>query len=293
MTQAWMTPALTPMPLRHKSMQDYYMWERRYHDQFHLPSLFAKELSTRFRKLWSFYIGPLLSLPLLLFGRRAFRSPRLQPLLLPGGLVLAGMLAGHSGAPHYLAPITGAILAFTVQTMRHLRVWRRENRTGARLGVAILTALILLLAARATGRLPMRVSPFSGCCVQQTDRSTPIRAAVRAELARMPGSQLVMVRYGPDHNFFEKWVYNAADIDTAKVVWARELTEPENQKLLAYFHNRTALLLEPDSHPPRLTLYQPPGGIAVVFQFRTRRFHSRYNQDVRKGAEQALGNRPA
>ncbi|MGA3023708.1 MAG: hypothetical protein ABSF98_02940 [Bryobacteraceae bacterium] len=258
MTQAWMTPAITPAALRHRSMRDYYMWEEHYHDQFRRPSLFAKELSKRFRKLWSFYIGPLLSLPLLLFGRRAFRSPRLQLLLLPGGLVLAGVLAGQTEMPHYLAPITGVILAFMVQAMRHLWVWRRENHTGARLGVAILTVLILLLAGRATGRLPMRVSPFSWCCVQQTNNSTPIRAAVRAELARMPGLQLVIVRYGPDHSFFEEWVYNAADIDAAKVVWARELTEPENRKLLAYFHNRTALLVEPDSHPPRLRPYQPP-----------------------------------
>ena len=257
MTEAWMTPVVTPVALRHKSMRDYYMWEMHFRDQYSLPSLFVKELWIRFRKLWSFYIGPLLSLPFLLFGRRALQSSRLRLLLVPCGLVLAGVLAGQGEMPHYLAPATGAILAFMVQAMRHLRVWRRESHTGARLEVAILTALILLLAVRTTSWLPMRVSTLSWCCVQQGDHSTPIRANVRAKLARMPGSQLVIVRYGPDHNFFEEWVYNAADIDAAKVVWARELGLEENQKLLTYFHNRTALLLEPDSDPPRLTSYQP------------------------------------
>jgi hypothetical protein len=123
------------------------------------------------------------------------------------------------------------------------------------MGTAILMALVLLLALRTTGRLPMRATPFSWCCVQEANNSTTFRAKVRNELARLPGSQLVIVRYGPDHNFFEEWIYNAADIDRAKVVWARELTAPENRNLLAYFHNRTALLLEPDAHPPRLTPY--------------------------------------
>jgi hypothetical protein len=258
MTQPWMNPTMTPATLRHKSMQDYYMWEMHYHQQFRSPSLFATELSSRVRKLWSFYVGPLLSLPLLLFGRRAFRSRRLHLLLWPGGLVLAGVLAGQSQMPHYLAPVTGVILAFLVQAIRHLRVWRRESHAGARLAMAMLAILMALLAARSTGRLPMRTSPFSWCCVQQSNNATPIRASVRAELAAMPGSQLVIVRYGPNHNFFEEWIYNAADIDAAKVVWARELTAPENRSLLAYFPNRTALLLEPDTHPPRLRPYPQP-----------------------------------
>jgi hypothetical protein len=35
------------------------------------------------------------------------------------------------------------------------------------------------------------------------------RAALLKKLNRMPGQQLVLVRYKPDHNTFEEWVYNA------------------------------------------------------------------------------------
>ena len=75
------------------------------------------------------------------------------------------------------------------------------------------------------------------------------------ELAMLPGKLLVFVHYYPQHIFQEEWVYNRADIDGSRVVWARDLGMEENEKLRAYYKDRTALLLEPDFRPPRLTPY--------------------------------------
>jgi hypothetical protein len=82
------------------------------------------------------------------------------------------------------------------------------------------------------------------------------RLAVRHQLDRIPGDLLVFVHYAPNHVFQEEWVWNAADIDAARVVWARDLGPGENGKLLAYYPARTALLFEPDGRPMRLTPYQ-------------------------------------
>jgi hypothetical protein len=83
------------------------------------------------------------------------------------------------------------------------------------------------------------------------------RIAVNRALAQSAGKLLVLVRYWPQHIFQEEWVYNAADIDSARVIWARDLGQPENEKLTQRYADRTVLLLEPDSDPPALNRYAP------------------------------------
>ena len=81
------------------------------------------------------------------------------------------------------------------------------------------------------------------------------RIFVNRELDELPGKLLVFVHYYPQHIFQDEWVHNAADIDGARVVWARDLGAEENQKLLRYYPDRTPLLLEPDFRTPRLAPY--------------------------------------
>jgi hypothetical protein len=83
------------------------------------------------------------------------------------------------------------------------------------------------------------------------------RIMVAQELARIPGQLLVFVRYLPQHMFQDEWVYNAADIDASRIVWARDLGQVENEKLLRYYPGRVTLLLEPDFRQPRLSEYKP------------------------------------
>ncbi len=73
-------------------------------------------------------------------------------------------------------------------------------------------------------------------------------------LEQAPGNQLVFVRYAPFHPLRE-WISNAADIDRSKVVWALDLGPEEDSKLLDYYPDRTAWLVEPDARPPRLVPY--------------------------------------
>jgi len=81
------------------------------------------------------------------------------------------------------------------------------------------------------------------------------RLEVARQVALAPGKLVIFVQYWPAHPFQEEWVYNGADIDGQRVVWARDLGEAENRKLLAYYPGRKAMLLQPDARPPLLEDY--------------------------------------
>jgi len=80
---------------------------------------------------------------------------------------------------------------------------------------------------------------------------------VASQLAQIPGKLLVFVRYSTHHIFQDEWVYNSAALDTARVIWARDLGPEEDEKLLRGYPGRTVLVLEPDQRPPQLSPYEP------------------------------------
>ena len=81
------------------------------------------------------------------------------------------------------------------------------------------------------------------------------RAAIVRQLKQLPYSSLVIVHYGPHHDFDREWVYNEADINASKVVWARDMGTADNRELLEYFRNRKVWLVEGDSPQPTLQAY--------------------------------------
>jgi len=72
------------------------------------------------------------------------------------------------------------------------------------------------------------------------------RASILRHLERLPGGQLVIVRYSASHDPNAEWVYNEADIEAAKVIWARDMGKEDNRELLEYFRGRNAWVVEGD-----------------------------------------------
>ncbi len=81
------------------------------------------------------------------------------------------------------------------------------------------------------------------------------RALVRRDLAAIPGRLLVFVHYSPHHVYQDEWVWNSADIDASRIVYARDLGPAEDEKLIRYYPNRKVILLEPDESTPRLSSF--------------------------------------
>jgi hypothetical protein len=264
----WQSPRPEP-PYRHPVMGEFY---RRYEHAFYeteigtIRGLITTKLAFAIA-FFAFYFGPALLLPLLIFPR-AFRDRRVRFLVAAGAVVLIGLAVGVFFIPHYAAPLTAINLALIIQALRHLRVWRWEGRPAGAFLVRILPqvyagALAIRLLAPGLG-LPITETHLWWARLTPSDRGLE-RAHLLAHLERMPGQHLVVVRYGPAYDPGRRieWVYNAADIDRAKVVWAREMGDAENARLLEYYRNRHPWLIEPDWQPVQLQPYPVPSGGAT------------------------------
>ena len=214
-------------------------------------------------RIWMFFIGPALSLPMVMmlfvlpynFSWRQI-SPATRFLLLALCFSFIGLSAEFYFEAHYAAPLAGLMVVLIMIAMRKLRQWRTEQGSGRFLTRAVPVICVLMFVLRIFA-VPLHI-PVKRVLTPAWYQLGPKdfgRAAMLADLQRLPGHQLVIVRYQPDHNPFAEWVYNEANIDNAKVVWAHDMSPVENQELISYFHDRRVWLMDADEEPTRLVLY--------------------------------------
>jgi len=165
--------------------------------------------------------------------------------------------------PHYIAAVTSLLLLAGVTGLEWIS---RLAIRGWPVGREAALLIIFLCAAQFAFWYGLHIfdtAEFSVALRQYetwdaiNHRNPEERIAFNSQLAQTPGQQLVFVRYWPHHPVQEEWVFNAADIDGARVVWALDLGPVENEKLRRYYPGRTAWRLEPDARPPKLSPYQP------------------------------------
>lgn len=250
----WQSPHAAPA-YHHEAMRRFYTFnELGAFQKIHSVTGFLPQTLAKLVRTFEFFAGVLLLVPLIMI-RRVLRDRRVRFLVLGTVVLAAGMAIENYLIPHYLAPFTAAFYAIGLQAMRHLRVWRPGDQPVGATLVRLIVVSCLLLAALRPFAGPLRLALAQWPASFWTDRwSGPDhfgteRARVQADFERMPGRQLVLVRYSDRHNPLDEWVYNAADINDAKVVWAREMDSNDNRELIGYFRDRTVWLVEPDSLP--------------------------------------------
>jgi hypothetical protein len=231
--------SLGPKPIyRHKVLHDLYM-----NEALTVPRSVRgvlKKMVTRVDRLWSFYLGPVLTIPLVMLPW-ILRNRWMRFALLTWGVLLAAFVLQTWMQPHYAAPLTGLVFAVVLQGMRHMDLWRWRDRPTGRFIVRAIPVVFVasfLLSLTHTMWIKPPKTPWS-----------LERAGILADLKKDSKRHLVIVRYGPTYSKFsplkeKEWVYNEADIDNARVVWAREMDPTQNIKLIEYFTDRQVWLLD-------------------------------------------------
>jgi hypothetical protein len=231
--------------------------EARYHPAAHLVA--------RSIKAGLFFVGPALALPWLVLLGILPAGLTFRQLGHKTGLMLAICAATIVGLSlpvgfesHYAAPACCAFYALEVQALRRIRLWDLQGkRRGHALARYLVTACILLLVVRifvAATNLPIP-REFARTWVG-TKEENFARAAILESLSGLPGQHLILTHYSVGHDPNIEWVYNSADIDDSKVVWARDMGSEQNLEIIRYFRNRRVWALEADLSPPKISPYE-------------------------------------
>ena len=240
---AWQTPQ---KPFQHTSPQldeFYNEWARDTWLQGRANSLQTIKKVALHDILWltRFFLWPeLCFFPLVMFSLLCDKKIRF--VLIQLSICVCGFVLVPWCLPHYAAPLVGALFVALTQSLRRLNQWNCHGRPVG-VGLTRATVLFVIILAPFHHRFPPTILGID------------YRERFAAQLNAIPGDHLVIVRYSIEHNPHAEWVYNDADIDRSKVVWARDIPGVDLRPLLTYFHGRRIWLVEPDLSPPRLTLF--------------------------------------
>jgi len=254
---------------RHREMRDFYEWEKGDYLRAHSWKSFVPSTAYKGWYVLQFFAAYTLLPPLIMLPR-VLRDRRLRFLMVGTCVLAAAGLSMVYLIPHYVAPFAAAFYAIGLQAMRHLRCWKPEGRpVGATLVRTTVMLCFLLAGVRLlSGPLHLTVSEWplkqSGLMWYGPDHWGVERSQVQSYLDHLPGKQLAIVRYARHREPLNQWVYNGADIDGSKVVWAGELDADSDRELLRYYGDRRAWLIEPDETPARVSPYPIPKALAVA-----------------------------
>jgi hypothetical protein len=170
------------------------------------------------------FLVPLILLPWVIRNRRnAFAF--LVILLVTGTILLE-----TQSYPRKLAPVTCLLVFLAVQCLRHLRLWQWHGRPTGRCLTGLLVAIFVISVSISF----FPVFHRSSWLVSRQ------RAQIESQLLEDGHRHVILVTYKSYYCPYPHfgWVYNRADIDTAKVIWARDLGPAQNRELVDYFKDR-------------------------------------------------------
>jgi hypothetical protein len=180
----------------------------------------------------------------------AVRDRRMRVPWMIGGIFVIGLALEVWFLPHYFAPAAALFYLILLQCMRHLRWFEWRERP---IGLALVRAVSLIYLATVVLRIGMAVAHVHP--EKEWQHGDMGRAAIVKELDAMPGKDVVLVKYAADFDPDREWVFNGADIDGQKIVWARDMGPEKNQELLDYYRGRKFWIVEADGEA-RLEPYQ-------------------------------------
>lgn len=199
--------------------------------RMHDPYGFFASLKDRVTWYWQFFVGPLMTLPLLA-SVVTVRNRRLRLVWVSIFFLTLAIMLVNWIQVHYLAPGFCLFVLLLLQGARRLKILRLGRYAAGARVIRVLPVVCVLL-------LGLRVFVFSETDEGRANHWPPNwaystarlyeREQIEDALNDILGQHLVLVRYRyPFHVFHRELVYNGADLAGSKILWARSMDARQN-----------------------------------------------------------------
>ena len=237
---------LGPEPgYRHDQIRAYHEnWAREQYLEKRRPAGYFKDLTQRLNAFCGFFLGLTLLIPLVSL-RWVVRGRGMGLAAVSCAVLLTGLSVTTWFQPHYAAPLTAPLFLLVVGGLRRLRLAKWDGRP---LGQVFVKAVPVVYVGLLVCAVAIRARGEEGAWFVE-------RARLQERLGHDGQGHLIIVRYGDGYPPLQEWVYNGADIDSAAVVWARDLGSEGNRPLVEYFRDRSLWLLQVEEETLRLQPY--------------------------------------
>jgi hypothetical protein len=221
-------------------LQDF--WLRAYGEENRLArDHLLKAHFTDLLGLARFFLGWPIVLCMLASAVPLWRSSKARRVLLLGALFYAGAALDARLFPHYAAPATALVYVLAALALR--AAWLHSPGSPAERRVLAGGVMAVFVVTTGVGLF----TPENRFHFGARDYHVKAKWATTVQQLRdEPGRHLVLVHYGPKHDAWEELVYNRADIDGSRIVWARSLGPQKDSELIRYYSNRKVWWLEED-----------------------------------------------
>lgn len=221
-----------------RTQQAMYDWQTKTRRSVTTLSGWLEELPGRLDTIHIFLGGAvtpvLIFLPFSLYGRRLWWML---------GTVIFTFLGGSTYGffnPPYVAHLAGLFLLLGIVCMMRMNQlpW---GRTAVRLMIAFAVCYFAVLYTFYAAREALPASVRQNHLVVR-ELAPLTRTTKRSQLAdyirKIGVRHLVFVNYLPGHDMQHEWVFNAADIDASRIVWALDLGGLKDKQLMLHYPDR-------------------------------------------------------
>jgi hypothetical protein len=238
----WQRPIESP-GIHVAELESLYEWQRNQKED--LDEHPVRQFVRVVRDFWNFYVTTWYAVPviglLLLLGDGWVR---VALSLIACALLVSAMYPFF--LVHYVAAYTPVVVFLIVRGLIGLSAWSlRHVPVGRVLAVFIIVGGVLS---------PMPLAPLAAAVGVGSAGVEPpwLREQLSQRLSAIGGRHVVFVRYDPGHSFHDEWVFNAANVDDAEIVWCRALDGAANDDVIRYYRERTVWLAVVDDNGARV-----------------------------------------